>query len=789
MPSGRCTTGPSKLAAPYKGETSMISMTLGWRPDGNLTSRAAGLLALVATLAVGLVAAASTLWFQQVSANALAARGQLAVAAVQLAEHDGLEWRAISGLVPLSELGPKLAELRVETKESFAHAEKLGAPPSTVIELRQLYDRYADAVDQELSLLAEGERDEAIDYAQAVVDPAFEATNAALDSAQEDVAEEAKHALWVSRGGAIGTVVLALAVVAFVERRRQLVHPQTERRSEARYRALVDQSNDLVLVLGPKQEVWYASPAAQRALGLSDPTVSLLDLVHPDDRAVAAPLFEGRVADGRENRAVRQLRLRHVTLGWRICEVTINDLRSDEAVGGIVVTARDVTEQHELLRQVEHQALHDALTGLPNRILFHDRVQHAIARVDRSGEQLFVLYLDLDDFKTVNDTLGHEVGDQLLRHVAGRVSATIRTADTLSRLGGDEFAVLLEDADLPQATLVANRIQDALAEEVTLGGSSFHITASIGLAAYQGPWPAPTVSELLRAADIAMYRSKRAGKGRSTLYAPAMQEELQRRTDLERELQHALDRNEIEVVYQPIVRLATGDIVGAEALMRWHNGTYGQVSPAEFIPLAEQSGLIVPLGRYVLRQACARAASWNASRADGGQISVAVNISPRQLQDPDLVGDVSQALRDSGLPARLLTIEVTETQLLQENCAAVLSQIRQLGVRVALDDFGTGYASLSHLNSLSVDQLKIDLTFVHGLTSGGARGQLTASVLALAEGLGLDVVAEGIETEDQLERLRELGAQAGQGFLFSHPRSDPEMQPQSVQAPSQAATG
>ncbi|MDX6664366.1 MAG: hypothetical protein QOG68_572, partial [Solirubrobacteraceae bacterium] len=348
-----------------------------------------------------------------------------------------------------------------------------------------------------------------------------------------------------------------------------------------------------------------------------------------------------------------------------------------------------------------HQALHDALTGLPNRALFLDRLEHALARAVRGGNEVAVLFLDLDRFKTVNDSLGHAAGDELLCIVARRIATCMRAADTAARLGGDEFAVLLEDlVSTTEAVRVAERIIESLKEPIEIAGREVYVGASIGIAT--GNHGAP---DLLRHADVAMYRAKALGKGRYAMFEEGMQAEVVERLDLEADLQRAIDRDELEVFYQPIITLASGELAGHEALVRWRHPTRGLMSPVAFIPMAEETGLIGPIGRFVLREACLQAAAWQV--IGGTHLSMNVNLSGRQLEDPALIEEVTAVLRETGLPADRLVLEITETVLMHDTEATIerLRALRALGVRLAVDDFGTGYSSLRYLNRFPLDVL------------------------------------------------------------------------------------
>jgi diguanylate cyclase (GGDEF)-like protein len=422
-----------------------------------------------------------------------------------------------------------------------------------------------------------------------------------------------------------------------------------------------------------------------------------------------------------------------------------------------------------LYEEIRHQAFHDGLTGLANRALFGDRVEHALARSARTGSLIAVMFVDLDDFKTVNDRFGHQAGDQLLRSVAERLVAILRPGDTAARLGGDEFAVLIEDVrSQDDAQFVAQRLIEAIRTPTRLGEVDALVGASIGIAlSTAGGDRAP---DLLRNADFAMYRAKGAGKGRYEVFEASMRAGIAERAELEQIIHGAVDRHELRVAYQPIVELATGQIVGAEALVRWHPAGRPMLMPADFITLAEENGQIVAIGRWVIEEACRLGRRWQDQLGDP-TFGMSVNLSARQFQHPDLVRDVKAAIAATGLAPGSLTLEITESVLMQHTTSTIdtLGELRAHGVRLAIDDFGTGYSSLSYLDRFSVDALKIDRTFVDGFGADREGPVLVRAIIELGQALGLEVVAEGIERVDQLDPLRALGCRFGQGFLFSRP--------------------
>jgi diguanylate cyclase (GGDEF)-like protein len=429
---------------------------------------------------------------------------------------------------------------------------------------------------------------------------------------------------------------------------------------------------------------------------------------------------------------------------------------------GWVATHEDITEQRRSKIRIEHMAHHDALTDLANRVLLNERLEQALTRV-RRDEMVAIHHLDLDQFKAVNDTLGHPGGDKLLKMVADRLRLLVRDSDTVARMGGDEFAIVQIAADPTDATTLAQRIISAISEPFDIGGHHAVIGASIGIAV--GPGDGLSPDDLLRNADLALYRAKGDGRGTFRFFEPEMDLQMQARRIMEQDLRKALPAGEFELHYQPIVNLVNNEISGFEALIRWNHPTQGRVAPNAFIPLAEEIGFIVPLGEWVIREACATAALWP------DDILVAVNISAVQFRSPGLMQVILGALAASGLHPTRLEIEITESALLQdkETTLATLHQLRTLGVRIAMDDFGTGYSSLTYLQCFPFDKIKIDRSFVKDITENAGSLNIVRAVAGLANGLGIKTTAEGVETKEQLDAISSEGCTEVQGFLFSHP--------------------
>jgi len=606
--------------------------------------------------------------------------------------------------------------------------------------------------------------------------PAITRLADSLDVASAHQQRVADHASARSRDALIGSLVIGLVLIVllglrFERLRRHAQQRAIERRGEERLRALVEHSSDVFVVVGRDLRVrWHAASLAQLTGG-SEPLVGepLTALAHPDDRERLAELL--RSAHGAAEGVVGDVRVRDAEGAWRDVEAVIRDHLEDAAIHGLVVNMRDVTERRRLEDKLRHRAFHDGLTGLANRALLENRIGHASAVARRRERSLAVLFLDLDDFKTINDSLGHAAGDELLRDVAERVAGVLRAGDTASRRGGDEFAVLLEDLEDPaEAETVAWRIMDALGAPVTMHGRELTIGASIGIALSDG---AIGVEELLRNADVAMYAAKDAGKAAVRVFEPHMVRRFVDRLELRGELGAAIEEGQLELDYQPIVELDSGRIVSAEALVRWRHPTRGRLAPDQFIGLAEETGLIVALGHWVLRAACTQARALHDAFPDRAPIAMSVNVSTRQLRDPGFPDTVAAVLDETGLAPEALVLELTESLLVDNREASMeqLERLKELGVRLAVDDFGTGYSVLSYLQEFPIDVLKIDKSFVDDIHTRPDKAKLVAGIVNLGMSLALDVVAEGIEESQQADELRAMRSPFGQGYLFSRPVS------------------
>ncbi len=549
--------------------------------------------------------------------------------------------------------------------------------------------------------------------------------------------------------------------------------------SESRFRALVQNSTDVVGVIDPNGIITYLSPAISAILGIDPedvigmPVVDLLDPAGREDLRRRYPEIDREVL---ELHRITEHRLEvpvvHRSGAVRVLEVELTDLRHEPSVAGIVLNARDITDRKELERDLRHQATHDALTGLANRTMFTQEAASALQAAGPHGVTVGALLIDLDDFQTVNDSLGHAVGDVLLQQVADRLRHLLAPDQLAARLGGDEYAVLVLHADDPAngVLTVADEVLAGLAEPFRIDGRELRVTASIGIAVADGLDDATGAEVLLRNADVAMYQAKAAGKDGTAVFADHHHRTVVERMELKADLTRAIEEGQLRCAYQPVVSLQTGRVTGTEALVRWDHPTRGPLAPDSFIPLAESTGLVVDIGRWMLHEACQQLRSWQLQLPAAASFTVSVNLSVRQLEQADIVDEVRRAIDQAGIEASTLTLEITETSLMTDTDLARqrLAELRDLGVSIAVDDFGTGYSSLQYVQSFPIDVLKIDRTFVQALdTDTGVA--VVQSMVELAQRLGVHTVAEGIERPVEVEVLRRLGADLAQGYLYSRP--------------------
>ena len=547
--------------------------------------------------------------------------------------------------------------------------------------------------------------------------------------------------------------------------------------SEGRFQVLTESAMDIVTVLDADGVITYQSPSVRHLLGVDPQQMigrSQYDFVHEEDVALMRVRFAELVKNGFVDKPF-EFRVQAKDGSWRVLESMGKSCLDVPAVRGIVVNTRDVTERRAIEQRVAHLAYHDALTGLPNRALMQERISNAISRSERSTKKFAVMFIDIDNFKNINDSLGHDAGDDLLRRVAHRLSESVRAHDTIARQGGDEFIVLLDELEGHQgATRVAQKILQSLRATFKVNGADQHVSGSIGIAVY--PDDGTDASTLLKNADTAMFHSKSLGKNTFQFFTPQMTIAVKRRAALESSLRVAVKNNNFSLVYQPQIDLNTGAIVAYEALVRWVTEQGGVMMPGEFIPLAEETGLINELGRWVLEESCRQNKAWH----DMGlpKRRIAVNLSARQLSDKNFVEMLNGILERTGLAPEYLELEITESQVMRqgEGSVALLNDIAAMGIHLAVDDFGTGYSSLSYLKRLPISKLKIDQSFVRDITVDPNDTAIVVAIINMAKSLDLDIIAEGIETAGQLSLLRAKGCSVGQGYFFSVPLSAGELE-------------
>ncbi|GAB2762205.1 EAL domain-containing protein [Streptomyces bullii] len=565
-----------------------------------------------------------------------------------------------------------------------------------------------------------------------------------------------------------GSLEILASHAGLVTERIALRREITRKESEAYFRTLVHNASDVILIVDDDTTVRYASPSARAVFGGAYLVgTELQALVAPQERHRVKRTLTALLHDGRQEVHDHWW----VVRGPDRLEVDVHcrDLRQDRTVGGLVVTLRDVTEQRRLEHELTQRAFHDSLTGLPNRTLLLERTERALLRGRRESAVTCLLFIDLDDFKIVNDTLGHTVGDGLLCAVAERLSATLRRTDTAARLGGDEFAVLMEDAKQPlDSELLAAQVIQTLNRPFQLSEATVSVSASVGVATAQDTTDA---NELLALADLALYAAKAAGKRQWRRFEPQQRVRMVERHDLKAQMDGAIARGEFALCYQPVVDIAAGDVVGFEALARWPHLPTGPVPPGQFIPLAEESGHISMLGAWVLHRATADIARLQRRIPLPAPPYLSVNVSARQWGDMSFLDEVCTALDAAGLVPGTLQLELTESVLMQrtDQIDEVIRELKEVGVRIAIDDFGTGYASLRYLRDFPIDVLKIDKTFIDGIPQDSQQVALVEAILRLADTLGLQVIAEGIEEQEQRELLADIGCRFGQGYLFARP--------------------
>ncbi len=553
--------------------------------------------------------------------------------------------------------------------------------------------------------------------------------------------------------------------------RMDLQSEMARREGAERFQALIQNSSDIIGILTPDGHISYLSESVREILGGSPEEVirgGVEGMVHPDDRKTVT-LDLARVGAAAGSTSVIECRLSHADGSWRQGEITMTNLLDVPSVQGIVINARDVTERHNLEAELRHQAFHDSLTGLANRALFSRMIEHALASAKRDGGLVAVLDCDLGGMKRVNESLGHSTGDQAIVAIADKLRDSVRGPDTVARLGGHKFGILLDCLASPiDATLAMARIMDTLRQPLHLAGAQVEFVPQMGIAISTGG--DESAEEMLRDASVAMGQAHRS-EGGFALFDPEMHAEAIRRIEVETELRTAIEEHQLVLYYQPTIDLRTETITGVEALVRWQHPHRGLIAPNEFIPLAEETGLIVPLGKWVTQEACRQARAWQQEIPSIEPIVLSVNLSPRQLRHPNIVRDVADALDDTGLPPSRLVLEITESGLMTDTAATLnrLFELKSLGVKLAIDDFGTGYSSFAYLRRFPIDILKIDKSFVDGIATEPTAGALVDAMIRIAKTLNLETIAEGVEQVEQADRLRALHCDTAQGYLYSRP--------------------
>jgi diguanylate cyclase (GGDEF)-like protein len=760
---------------------SSAEIVLGQRRDaeGGTSARVIKPFVVALTLLIFALPTATTLNLKHAGEDRIESEEQLQHATTELRIQDGIEWRLISNAITPADARKELGEARERGKEHLAESVSLGLTPAAERGITSAIGDYDQRVDREVGLLASGDNEQAKEWDETQVDPAFEVVSKKFDTQSDALGKAAEKAQVYGDAGVLLTVLVSLLLVTLVQsrRRRAEVLSQAKRQSEARYRALIDQSSDLVAVVNRTGQASYVSPSVERRLhpnGL-DPAQANAAPVHADGRPLdfidaVSPTDRERFTTALQAAVPGRMSAGEFRLGSEagdsIFEMTMQDLSAEPSVGGLVLTGHDVTERLSLQREIEHRALHDSLTGLPNRALLADRFEHALLGAQRGGMSTGLLLMDLDRFKEVNDTFGHHYGDELLRQIGPRLTGVLRGVDTVARLGGDEFAVLLPDMHgVDDAMNVANGLLAALALPFQVEGVEMQVEASIGVV-ISGEHGADAIT-LMQRADIAMYVAKTQHLG-AFIYDPEVDGNSAGKLALVWDLRRALERNELVLWYQPQVNVDTGELVGAEALVRWQHPELGMIFPDDFIPLAERTGLISALTRYVVDAALAQARIW----LDAGRpLPIAVNLSARNLHEERFADQVSAMLTKHGVPPHLLELEVTESAIIidPERALAMLQKLSALGMRISLDDFGAGYTSLSQLTSMPISEIKIDRSFVMKMAEDPNSALIVSSVVELGHNMGMTLVAEGVEDEDALATLAGLRCDIAQGYHLSRP--------------------
>ena len=718
-------------------------------------------------------------WFQRNQFDEARSAGvSLNQIAVLTREINNLTWTALQEQNLTPEADTEMREARQALRKAELAAHLHAHHTSALERVWPVLDNYVMSAGGQWILIQIGDFDKAKQVDFQAVSPHFDLMQHEVQIAIEAEDKWAQGVALRARNELLAAAILAAVAVLilFLRLQRQEHINQLEttertalRESEERFRALTEQSTDIIFIADPSGQIKYASPSVHTVLAVHGDSLvgtNMIDRVHPDDFAKTMST-EPRSVAYRQNPIV-EFRLRHADGRWLYFDCVVRNLIQHKNIGGIVYNARNITERKQAQEQLLFNATHDALTGLPDRALFLGRLQSIVDRMKRHPHQAAaVLFIDIDDFKVVNDCYGHAAGDVLIKEVSDRLRACMRSDSTIARMGGDEFTVLVEDVTDPSdAIRVAERIQSSFERPFLLEGLEIFKSMSIGIALTS---PETSAEAVLQNADIAMYRAKSQGKARSELFDRTMHEQVMSRLLLEAQLRYALENEELTLHYQPIVAVDTGAVQGFEALLRWQASGSNSIPPSTFVPVAEQCGLIVPISVWVLKKACLEAASWRQRYPADPPLYVSINISSKHFSHAGFIGHVKDALEESAIDPQCITIELTESLAMNDVAATfqTMSQLRTLGVKLSIDDFGTGYSSLSYLRRFPVDTLKIDQSFVK--TMDAENYAIVKTIIGLARNLELKVVAEGVETPDQHQLLALAGCGSAQGYLFAEP--------------------
>ena len=678
------------------------------------------------------------------------------------------------------ELAAEAQNIRVQIVKDLDDILRLDSS-SAAYSMQQAFQRYQADNEHFFQLITEGKIAEATEWDEEHSDPSYDQIFNDTTSASAIYSAEAQRANLAVATGSTLTMVLAVTFIGFLfwrfeQMRRSAdllaVEQYTLRKSEERFHSLVRNASDVIVIIDAAGAIQYHSPAAEQLWGYRSEMLHghpIHTFVASSDRVQAQNLIEQSQSNPGTN-ITSEVQFVCADGSLRDFEVIVNNLLNDDGVAGIVLTFHDITQRKAFEQDLRHLAFYDPLTNLPNRALFMERLDHALMRAERRNRPVAVLFLDLDNFKVINDSLGHQIGDALLVAVARRIQDCLSSEVTVARLGGDEFTILLDEiTGVSDATRLAKKISVQLEMPVSLANQDLFTTTSIGIALSTPGLDRP--DSLLRDADLAMYRAKTGGKARYEVFDRSMNTNIMQRLKLETDLRRAIERDEFRLYYQPIVHLDNGAIGEVEALVRWEHPQRGIVAPSEFIPVAEETGMIVQIGAWVLREACRQTRAWQLQYPCDTPLVVSVNLSIRQFKDPQLVETVARILIETGLSPACLKLEITESAMMRDTEATIreLQRLKQLGVQLAVDDFGTGYSSLAYLKQFPIDVIKIDRSFINRIGDDHDDTAIVRSIIDLAKSLRLRVTSEGIETAEQWDHLRDLSCDLGQGYYFARP--------------------